>query len=192
MRLTSMLTEYEKTNKPVVNALLSLMCFHASRFEARKNQYGALILYDEQDAEQWNQSLVAKGAMLLKQATSGMQISRYHIEACIAYWHTQKKDTNEKWESILLLYNQLLSVAYSPIASLNRIYAFSKVHGKIMAIEEAEKLDMGDNQYYFALLGYLYSGINNTTAKQHFQKTLKLAKTEADKITIKKRLENLV
>ena len=192
MRLTSILTEYEQTNRPVVNALLSLMCFHASRFEARNHQFGTLILYDEQDAEQWDQSLVAKGAMLLKQATCGTQISSYHIEACIAYWHTQKKDTTEKWENILQLYNQLLSEAYSPIASLNRIYAFSKVHGKVMAIEEAEKLDIKDNQYYFALLGYLYSGINNTTAKKYFQKTLTLAKTEVDKITIKKRLENLV
>jgi len=38
MRLTSMLTEFEQTNKPAVNALLSLMCFHSSRFEARKDQ----------------------------------------------------------------------------------------------------------------------------------------------------------
>jgi RNA polymerase sigma-70 factor (ECF subfamily) len=34
MRLTLFLIENE-INKPEVNALLSLMCFHSSRFEAR-------------------------------------------------------------------------------------------------------------------------------------------------------------
>jgi predicted RNA polymerase sigma factor len=186
-----MLTDYERTNTPEVNALLSLMCFHASRFEARKNQYGALILYEDQDAEQWNQSLIAKGAMLLKQSSRGAIFSTYHIEACIAYWYTQKTDTKEKWESILRMYNQLLEVVYSPIAALNRLYAYSKVNGKLLAIKEAEKLDLPENQYYFALLGDLYTGINDNLAKEYYQKTLKLVKTELERKNIQKRLERL-
>jgi RNA polymerase sigma factor (sigma-70 family) len=43
MRLTYLLTEYEQTDKPEVNALLSLMCFHASRFDARLGQQGETI-----------------------------------------------------------------------------------------------------------------------------------------------------
>ena len=34
MRLTNLLVENEQTNLPSVNALLSLMSFHASRFDA--------------------------------------------------------------------------------------------------------------------------------------------------------------
>ena len=49
MRLTYLLVENEQTNLPPVNALLSLMCFHASRFAARKNENGEIILYDDQD-----------------------------------------------------------------------------------------------------------------------------------------------
>src|SRR6185295_40661 len=49
MRLCYMLVENKYTNKPQVNALLSLMCFHASRFEARINKNGEYVLYDEQD-----------------------------------------------------------------------------------------------------------------------------------------------
>src|SRR5436190_11028943 len=45
MRLAYLLIENEQTNKPDVNALLALMCFHASRFPARKNENGELILY---------------------------------------------------------------------------------------------------------------------------------------------------
>jgi len=49
MRLTFMLVENEQTNLPKVNALYSLMCFHSSRFAARKNEKGEIILYDDQD-----------------------------------------------------------------------------------------------------------------------------------------------
>ena len=38
MRLCTMLTEHENTNQPRVNALLSLMYFHSSRFDARINK----------------------------------------------------------------------------------------------------------------------------------------------------------
>src|ERR1700761_5080181 len=47
MRLCTMLIENKSTNTPAVNALLSLMCFHASRFEARVDKNGEHILYEE-------------------------------------------------------------------------------------------------------------------------------------------------
>ncbi|WP_436491636.1 RNA polymerase sigma factor [Chitinophaga sp. ARDCPP14] len=49
MRLNYFLLENTPTNTPAVNALMSLMCFHASRFEARTSDSGAYILYEEQD-----------------------------------------------------------------------------------------------------------------------------------------------
>ena len=49
MRLTNMLIENEQTNQPKVNALYSLMCFHSSRFAARKNEKGEIVLYHDQD-----------------------------------------------------------------------------------------------------------------------------------------------
>jgi predicted RNA polymerase sigma factor len=59
-------------------------------------------------------------------------------EAGIAYWHTHKEDTREKWENILHLYNHLLILACSPIASLNRTFALAKTHGKEEGIKEAK------------------------------------------------------
>ena len=41
MRLNYFLIENGKTNKPIVNALMALMCFNSSRFEARTNHIGA-------------------------------------------------------------------------------------------------------------------------------------------------------
>ncbi|MEP6595459.1 MAG: sigma-70 family RNA polymerase sigma factor [Ginsengibacter sp.] len=189
MRLCNMLVENKYTNKPEVSALLSLMCFHASRFDARINKNGELILYDDQDTNLWNLDLLGKGGYFLQYAASGNKLSKYHLEATIAYWNTQKADTKEKWENILQLYNRLLQIEYSPIAALNRTYALSKANGKQDAIIEAEKLNLADNHFYFTLLGELYTDIDNNKAKQNFQKALSLAKTQIDKQAIQKKID---
>jgi len=167
------------------------MCFHASRFEARKNENGEIVLYHDQDEKLWNRDLIAKGIYFFNQASQGSEISKYHLEAGIAYWLTIKADTTEKWQSILQLYNQLLMIAYSPIAALNRTFALSKVYGKAAAIEEAEKLDLADNHFYFTLLGELYKDIDNSKAKMNFEKAFLLAKTNTDRQTIKIQMEKL-
>jgi RNA polymerase sigma factor (sigma-70 family) len=192
MRLTNLLIENEQTNRPPVNALLSLMCFHASRFEARKNEKGEMVLYQDQDETLWNQELIGRGLYFFNQASRGDIISKYHIEAGIAYWHTIKADTKEKWENILQLYNRLLQIQYSPIAALNRTYALSKTNGKAEAIIEAEKLNLMDNHFYYTLLGELYKGVDNKKSKTNFQKALELAKTKTDKQTIEKQIALLI
>ncbi len=180
-RLNYSLAENEYTNKPSVNALLSLMCFHASRFDARINQHGEIVLYDEQDTNLWDYELIKRGEYFLNLSSKGNEFSKYHLEAAIAYWHTNKSDTKEKWESILQLYNKLLQIEYSPIAALNRTYALAKANSKQEAIEEAEKLNLTTNHLYFALLGELSMDIDNAKALSHFQKALKLAKSKSDK-----------
>jgi RNA polymerase sigma-70 factor (ECF subfamily) len=191
MRLTYLLIENTDTNKPSVNALMSLMCFHASRFEARMNEKGEIILYEDQDTERWNEELISRGEYFLEQAAKDTCLSRYHFEAGIAYWHTQKEDTPLKWESILQLYNRLLQIEYSPVAALNRTYALAKANGKQEAIAEAEKLALTDNQFYYSLLGNLYTGIDNNMALQHFRAALKLAYSYTDKAIINKYIERL-
>ena len=191
MRLCTMLVENKQTNKPQVNALLSLMCFHASRFDARMDRNGELILYQDQDTNLWNAELISRGGYYLHCATTGNRISKYHLEAAIAYWHTQKSDTKEKWENILQLYNRLLQIEYSPIAALNRTYALAKANGKREAITEAERLNLTGNHFYYTLLGELYSGIDDGKAKEHFEKAYSLAKTDTDKQAIQKKLDAL-
>ena len=189
MRLVHMLLAFEPTNLPPVNALLSLMCFHASRFEARKDANGAVILYQDQNEALWDEELIAKGAWYLHQAAKGERISKYHIEASIAYWHTNKADTTEKWAQILQLYNQLLRIEYTPVAALNRTYALAKVKGNSEAIIAAEALKLIDNHFYFMLLGVLYSDMDREKALEHFLKAHSLAKTNADRQTIQLRID---
>ncbi|MEO6547506.1 MAG: DUF6596 domain-containing protein [Ferruginibacter sp.] len=205
MRLTFSLIENERTNKPAVNALLSLMCFHSSRFEARTGLNGEIILYEDQDTNLWNQELIERGQYYLNLSSQGEQVTKYHLEAAIAYWHTNKFDSPEKWENILRHYNNLLQIEYSPIAALNRTYALAKAissrhgaeenkseqQGKRAAIVEAEKLNLAGNHLYHSLLGNLYSQLDNKKALQHFQTAYDLAKSSADKATIRINMDKL-
>lgn len=188
MRLNYMLVSNEQLNQPAANALLSLMCFHSSRFDSRINQNGETILYQDQDTDLWNQELIDKGEYFLAQASRGDRVSKYHIEANIAYWHTIKADTKEKWEHILQLYNQLLLIEYSPIAALNRTYALAKARTKKEAIIEAEKINLADNHLFHSLLGELYTGIDNPKAIAHFQNALSLARSTTDQTLIAKKI----
>lgn len=191
MRLNYFLIENETTNKPIVNALMSLMCFHSSRFEARTNQIGEPILYDQQDKNLWNEELVAKGNYFLVQSARGNELSKYHLEANIAYWHSSKIENPKKWDNILQAYNQLLLIEYSPITALNRTYALAQVKGKQTAIKEAEKLKLTDNHFYFSLLGYLHTDIDNAKAISYFEMAQKKAKTDNDKSLLNKKLNDL-
>lgn len=191
MRLTYLLIENEQTNQHSTNALLSLMCFHSSRLDARTGENGSIILYQDQDENLWNNELISRGNYFLIQASNWKTQSKYYLEAKIAYWHTIKEDTIDKWENILALYNHLLQVEYSPIAALNRTFALSKAKSKEIAFIEAEKLNLSDNHFYYILLGELCKDIDNLKAKEYFEKAFSLAKTQTEKHSIKQKMDEL-
>jgi RNA polymerase sigma factor (sigma-70 family) len=191
LRLCLMLTEYKSTDEPQTNALLALMCFHASRFNARQTSEDALILYEDQNEALWDQALIQQGVYFLERSVQGEEITSYHLEARIAYWHCIKEDSPEKWEDILYLYNQLLTINYSPSVALNRAFALYKVHGAPAALKEAEQLRLEHSHFYFILLGELYKAIDVNKAKSNFERAWSLAKTETEKQNIQQKINNL-
>ena len=81
IRLCQMLADNEHTNTPPVNALLALMYFQASRFDARVNENGEIILYHDQDTSLWNADMILKGGYYLNRSAVGSTLSKYHLEA---------------------------------------------------------------------------------------------------------------
>lgn len=189
VKLTFLLTENSLTNTPQTNALLSLMCFQSSRIEARVNDRGEAVLFEEQDKALWDQSLITRGDFYLVNATNGNQTSKYHLEAGIAYWHST--DREDRWGKILQLYNQLILIEYSPITALNRTFAFSKVYGPKKALVEAEKLNLTENSQYFELLGYLNTPSNIPKAIQFYEQAFKLTRSKTEKVTIAREIRRI-
>ncbi|HVS95742.1 MAG TPA: sigma-70 family RNA polymerase sigma factor [Puia sp.] len=174
-----------------VQALMALMCFQASRFDARTGTGGELILYEDQDNTLWDRELINRGNQFFVQASNAGELSRYHLEAAIAWWHTNQADATEKWENILRLYNHLLVLEYTPVAALNRSYAYARVYGKEMAIREAEALRLEGNLFYHSLLGDLYTGIDDRQAFNHLQQAMQLAGSAPEQAVLRAKLERL-
>lgn len=189
MRLALFLSKQNIFEKSKIIALLALMCFHASRFEARLAGLNGDLLLNDQDKTKWNYELIKKGEEYLKKSSNGNQISKYHIEAAIAYWHTTEHQS--KWTNILQLYNRLLMIEYSPIIAMNRTYALAMANSIEEALVEAKKLKLTNNRHYYSLMAELYR-LNNNTGEEikNLNKALKLTTKKFEQELIKQKLNN--
>ncbi len=188
MRLGLFLSEQKKFPKQKIYALIALMCFHTSRIDARTSGENGDLLYQEQDKRKWNKNLIQKGSKYLNLSAVGNVVTKYHLEAAIAYWHT--KETKEKWNNILQLYNKLLTIEYSPIIAMNRTYALAQANSIDEAIQEAHKLELKDNHHYFCLLAELYRMHNNINKEiEYLNKAIEFANKKNEKELINDRLE---
>lgn len=190
MRLTLLLTQHPATLTAQARALLALMCFQSSRLAARTTPTGLAIPFDAQDRQQWDQALIDHGNHYLVAACEGLQVSKYHLEAAIAYWHTTPTNT-DKWKHILTLYDQLIQIEYSPMTALNRVFALAQVYGSDAAIPEAEKIAWSEHSAYHALLGYLHTASSPTQAITHYQAAHHYARSAQEKASLQKKIDQL-
>lgn len=191
MRLALMLTNYPPTSLPKTHALVALMCFHASRFNARQINENTMVLYEDQKEEFWDHQLIAQGFHHLGLSAEGEELSSYHLEAKIASYHCTKEETPEKWENILSLYDRLLIINYSPAVALNRAFALYKAKGREMALAEVENLQLHNNHFSFILLGELYTTTDKTKARINYEKAHALAKTQVERDGIRQKIDSL-
>jgi RNA polymerase sigma factor (sigma-70 family) len=189
MRLLHIVISKKETNVPNANALMALFCFQASRFDARINQEGEQILYNEQDSNKWDDELITKGEYYLYRSGNTMP-SRFHLEAMIAFWHTRKTySQKKKWGSVLQLYNRLLQTHYSPIIALNRTYALSMVYGKEKALKEALKIKLEQNPLYYSLLAEFYRGSDSNKRIESLKNAIRLSQNTNDKLVLENKLK---
>lgn len=191
MRLGIILTEHQETNTPQTNALMALMCYHASRFNARVDSSGQIVLYEQQDEGLWDKALIAQGDYFLSRSGQGNEINSFHLEAGIAYWHCRKEDTPEKWNAILQLYDLLLQTNSSPGVALNRAFVLYKAKGRLEAIRAAEKLAMQQEYFYNVLMGELYTTIDDHKAIAYYEKAVSQARSVTEKETMLNKIGKL-
>ncbi|MCS3796419.1 RNA polymerase sigma factor [Niastella sp. OAS944] len=165
------------TASPQVYALLALMCFHASRFDARINAQGEMLTFEEQDRNLWNSQLIQKGADYLNRSMAGDQVTAYHIEAMIAAnYSLSASAASIDWLATLWLYDQLLLFNASAVVKINRAYVLSKIEGPTAAIKFLlAQENMNSNLFYHIMLGELYKQDGRfALSRQHFMDAGKL------------------
>jgi RNA polymerase sigma-70 factor (ECF subfamily) len=187
VRLGSMLIEHEATGKPQSHALMALMCFHFSRFDSRVGETGEVVLYDDQDTSAWNAEWISKGGYFLQRAASGDSVTPFHLEAAIAYHHTEQGPA--KWPRILSMYDQLLLIKPSPIVAMNRAYAVFKVSGAAAALQSLEGVELDDSHLYHALLGELWTTLDPQQARYHLERALSLAPSLVVRKALQRKLD---
>ncbi|XZF12794.1 RNA polymerase sigma factor [Chitinophagaceae bacterium MMS25-I14] len=198
MTLCRLLTENEHTQLPEAFALMALMCFHASRSDARLTPEGEIILLPFQDRSRWNQELIAEGNNYMNRAASGYVVSAYHLEAAIAYEHcTARSFADTNWKMILDYYYWLCRLSPSPVTELNKAVAVMQVHGAEAALDELAKIP--DRQklesfyLYHSLLGELYSRTNDLQQSvASFETAIKLTRSEAEKKMLRDKILALI
>ncbi|MGI9552465.1 MAG: RNA polymerase sigma factor [Aurantibacter sp.] len=152
IRLTKLLVDHFEQN-PKLSALLALMCFHTARFDARIDDHGAIILFEDQDRDCWNKDLIHIGMYHLKNAIQGNTLSTYHIEARIAAEHCLA-DSFEKtdWKLIHEQYVLLEKLKPSPIIHLNLAIIESKLQGVEASLSLLEDLAKSEELKGYHLL----------------------------------------
>ncbi|MEM1258093.1 MAG: sigma-70 family RNA polymerase sigma factor [Bacteroidota bacterium] len=156
LRLALLLRENDYCKHPNLEALIALMCFHISRFEARIDEKGELVSLDHHDRSLYNQDLIQIGLVHLQHAqSSSMNPSNYLFEAAVSYEHcTAKTFAETNWVAILRLYDLQAQNQPSPIAKLNRVVALQKVQGPKRALAELAVLAQ---EYDYEKVGLFYA-----------------------------------
>ena len=194
IRLTLLLLEFPQAAVPETKALAALMYLNAAKLPARLDSAGDLNPLLEQQRSRWDAALVQRGLALLDDSAAGPIVSAYHVEAAIASVHATASSVDEtNWDAIVTLYDRLMAIAPSPIVALNRAIAVGQRDGpargldSLRAISDVERLR--NYPFYPAALGELELRLGNVTAaRQHFSTAATLARNDAERRFLERRV----
>jgi RNA polymerase sigma-70 factor (ECF subfamily) len=182
-------------SEPEIMGLLALMLLQHSRIAARFDAEGAAILLEEQNRKLWKRPLIQEGLALIDKAIRARKPGAYQIQAAIAGLHARAETPDETdWAGIDALYASLEQRAPSPVVTLNRSVALSKLSGPQAALDLiaplAERLD-GYFYFHGARGSYLMQLGRNAEAREAFNRAIALANTPAEATTIRDYLDKI-
>ncbi|MBL7670325.1 MAG: sigma-70 family RNA polymerase sigma factor [Bdellovibrionaceae bacterium] len=192
---TTVLAQHSVGQQPKVFALLALMHLQASRFQARTDSAGDLLLLEEQDRSLWDQEHIGMGLKYLEMSAQGNDLTEFHLQAGIASCHAIAPSFEETdWQNILSYYDMLFDRSPSPIVALNRSVALGMVRGMAAGISEVLSIKESGalSSYYLlsATLAEFYRRDGNYgKALGFYHEALSLVGTEPERRLIEKRIK---
>ncbi len=136
-------------DEPEVMGLLALMLLIESRRAARVSADGDLVRLADQDRGRWNRALIREGQTLVRRCLARNTPGPYQIQAAINAVHSDAASAAETdWRQILTLYDQLMTMAPSPLVALHRAVAVGEVEGPHAALTLVDALDL-EGYYLF-------------------------------------------
>jgi RNA polymerase sigma-70 factor (ECF subfamily) len=151
IRLGRLLAEL-MPDEPEAAGLLALMLLSDARRLARTDARGNLVLLADQDRSRWDQGLIAEGQALVRRCLRENRPGPYQIQAAINAVHSDAKTASATdWAQILMLYDQLMALAPTPVVALNRAVAVAETQGPQAALALVEALDLDGYHVYHAV-----------------------------------------
>jgi RNA polymerase sigma-70 factor, ECF subfamily len=182
--------------EPEIMGLAALMLLQHARAQGRLDETGEIILLEDQDRSRWDRDLIAEGLALLEKAKRHRRPGTYQIQATIAGVHAHAADWKATdWAEIDQLYGALERLQPSPVITLNRAVAVSKVQGPAAALALIEPLAEPLSSYFhfFGLKGGLLMQLGRAAeAKVAFDQAIALAHTPAEAAHIRGHLDRLM
>jgi RNA polymerase sigma-70 factor (ECF subfamily) len=182
--------------EPEIMGLAALMMLQHARVQARLDSSGEIVLLEDQDRSRWNRDLIAEGLALMEKAQRHRRPGPYQVQAAIAGVHAHAADWKATdWAEIDQLYAALERLQPSPVVTLNRAVAVSKVQGPAAALALIEPLAEPLSSYFhfFGLKGGLLMQLGRAAeAKVAFDQAIALAHTPAEASHIRGHLDRLM
>ena len=182
-------------SEPEIMGLTALLLLQYARAPARLSADGTIVLLEDQDRGLWNQKMIAEGLALLDKAVRHQRPGPYQVQAAIAALHaqaTRPEDTD--WRQIDLLYANLEAMQPSPVITLNRAVAVSKVYGPAAALAMIEPLaeQLSSYFHFFGVKGAFLMQLERCDeARVAFDRAIALAHTAAEAAHIRQHLDRM-
>jgi RNA polymerase sigma-70 factor, ECF subfamily len=181
--------------EPESMALLALLLLQHSRKAARFDESGQIVLLEDQDRSRWNREMINEALALLDKAIRHRMPGPYQLQAAIAALHARAAQADKTdWQQIELLYRGLEQMQPSPVVTLNRAVAVSKLKGADEALVLVETLGdrLGNYFYFHGLRGGLLMQIGRKReAAEAFDRAIALANSPAEAAHIRMQLDRL-
>jgi len=182
-------------SEPEIMGLLSLLLLQNARAGARYDADGGIVLLDDQDRSRWNKPMIAEGMALIDKAMRHQSSGPYQVQAAIAALHSSAAHPSETdWTQIELLYRTLEMQQPSPVVTLNRAVAVSKVQGPQAALDLIEPLAKRLSGYFnfHGVRGALLLQLGRCDeARCAFDQAIALAGTTAEAAHIRMHIDRL-
>jgi RNA polymerase sigma-70 factor (ECF subfamily) len=183
-------------SEPEIMGLTALLLLQNARAPARLDKDGAIILLEDQDRGLWDHDAIDEGLALIDKALRHRNPGPFQVQAAIAGVHAhaaRAEDTD--WQEINLLYGTLERLQPSPVVTLNRAVAVSKVEGAAAALALIEPLGKRlDGYFHFhGVRGALLRQLGRSNeARVAFDRAIALAHTPAEAVHIRLHLDGLM
>ena len=181
--------------EPEIMGLTALMLLQHSRAAARFDAQGQIVLLDDQDRTTWNGKLIAEGIALIDKEMRHRRPGANQVQAAIAVLHARAATpADTDWSEIDLLYQTLERLQPSPVVTLNRAVAVSKLQGPEAALAMLEPLAarLGNYFHFHGVKGAFLQQLGRLKeAKLSFDQAIALANTPAKATHIRQHLDKL-